>query len=265
MIRSIIALTFAACFGLVLHAETVADPADFKRSGGRPLFSGPQSGEKLPPLTLTGIGGKFDGKVFDPIEIAKGKPQLLVLMDDSDVGGKTSYYLDRFAKQVAKNSEGALFTTLVLLGDDPAVMESRINQYRKYVGDQLTIGYSKLGRDGPGNYGLNRQVPVTMIIAKRGVVVHNFAFQNHVFQIDPFMAGAVAEAMNVKRKTMASWLAEADKTKMTTKSMTGAWIGWAKEASPEEVEEALKSKKFRDLPMRDQKEIKEAIQNFAKK
>ena len=43
----------------------VKDPTSFGTSKAKPLFSGPQAGEKLPPLMATGIRGRTKGKTFD--------------------------------------------------------------------------------------------------------------------------------------------------------------------------------------------------------
>ena len=69
------------------HIE-VKDPTLFGQSEENKIFSGPQPGEKLPALTVTGIGGRIDGTTFDITTKADGKPLVLFLQDTNDVGVK---------------------------------------------------------------------------------------------------------------------------------------------------------------------------------
>ena len=60
----------------------------------------------------------------------------------------------------------------MFLSDDPAALK----QITQHVPENVLVGISPDGREGPGNYGLNRNVAQTIIIAKDGKVLHNFAF-----------------------------------------------------------------------------------------
>ena len=72
-------------------------------------------------------------------------------------------------------------------------------------------GVSKDGRDGPGAYGLNRNVSMTVIVAKDGKVTRNFVFPQSMLYPDPHVLGALAEVLGEKRETMSAWLNEAPK------------------------------------------------------
>ena len=52
----------------------VKDPTLLESSEENKIFSGPQPGEKLPSLTITGIGGRIDGTTLDITPKADGKP-----------------------------------------------------------------------------------------------------------------------------------------------------------------------------------------------
>ena len=45
-----------------------------------PVFSGPQPGEELVPFQVVAVYGEKAGTEFDPIEMAGGKPTLLVFV-----------------------------------------------------------------------------------------------------------------------------------------------------------------------------------------
>src|SRR2546430_10280987 len=64
--------------GLLSLALLASAPA----RGDEPVFSGPQSGEKLPPFTMTGVFDESAGKKIDLVSTAGGKPILLGRVDD---------------------------------------------------------------------------------------------------------------------------------------------------------------------------------------
>ncbi len=70
------------------------------------------------------------------------------------------------------------------------------------------IGYAPEGRDGPGAYGLDRNVPMTIILADaEGKVLYNFPF----LEIPPdvpnaHVLGGMAGVVGEDRETIDSWL-----------------------------------------------------------
>ena len=267
MARHFTLLALAICCMLqssLVGQEIVKDPTQFYASGKR-LFSGTQRGEKLPQLNVVGVGGDLNKKEFDAAAFTDDSPVLLAFIDDSELGGKTTYYLGKLSDAIKSNASKRLRIVLVYVGDDPEKIQKEVAGVRKYLPMKLTIAYSRDGRDGPGALGLNRNVPVTMILAHQRKVLHNFAFGQHVFQIDPHVAGAVAEAVGADHKTLAKWLTKGDKkdSMMNKMSVVNAWVGWAKNAKSDEIADALKSDKFADLSENQQLAIKKAIRKLA--
>ena len=64
----------------------VADPTGFNTSKANKVFSGPQPGEKHPPLQATGIRGGAKDVTCDLIAGADGRLHVLLLQDESGVG-----------------------------------------------------------------------------------------------------------------------------------------------------------------------------------
>jgi len=183
----------------------VKDPAGFAKLQGEPLFSGPQPGEKLPPFAATGVGGTIDGKEFDPAALAGDKPQVLVFQDDSRVGLRGLYGLKNSLSRIANESDEGLRLAAVFLSDDASSILERV---ARLASEDFLIGVSKDGRDGPGAYGLNRNVAQTIIIAKDGKVLYNFPFAQPLLYPDPYVLGAIAEVLGEDRETLAKWLIE---------------------------------------------------------
>ena len=182
----------------------IADPKNFSMPEDKQIFSGPQPGEKLPPLKATGIRGAAKGKTFDFIAKADGQPLVLLLQDESGVGLRGLYDISRIVEKISKESKQKLQMSVVFLSDDPAALK----QITRHVPENVLVGISPDGREGPGNYGLNRNVSQTVIIAKEGKVLYNFAFAQPLLFADPHVLGAVADVIQEQPETFAKWLNE---------------------------------------------------------
>ena len=182
----------------------IADPKNFSTSQEKQIFSGPQPGEKLPPLKATGISGVAKGKTFDFIAKADGQPLVLLLQDESGVGLRGLYDISRMVEKISNESKQKLQMSVVFLSDDPAALK----QITRHVPENVLVGISPDGREGPGNYGLNRNVAQTIIIAKEGKVLHNFAFTQPLLFADPHVLGAIAAVIQEQPETVAKWLNE---------------------------------------------------------
>lgn len=192
------------------HSENVEvkNPAEFKKVQGATLFSGPQPGEKLPPLMAKGINGDVKGKTYDVIAKADGQLLVLFLQDESGLGLRGLLGISRLLVQIAEKSEQKMLMSAVFLGDTPDTVENQASKLVSHVPSGVLLGISQDGREGPGSYGLNRSVAQTVIIAKDGKVLYNFAFTQPMLHPDPYLLGAVGEAIGVKPVTLEKWLNE---------------------------------------------------------
>ena len=186
----------------------VKNPAEFKKVQGATLFSGPQPGEKLPPLMAKGINGDVKDKTYDVIAAADGQVLVLFLQDESGLGLRGLLGISRLLVQTAEKSKQAMHISAVFLGDTPDTVENQASRLVSHIPSGVLLGVSQDGREGPGSYGLNRNVAQTVIIAKDGKVLHNFAFTQPMLRPDPYLLGAVGDAIGVKPATLEKLLNE---------------------------------------------------------
>ena len=186
----------------------VKNPAEFKKVQGATLFSGPQPGEKLPPLMAKGINGETKDKIYDVIAKADGELLVLFLQDETGLGLRGLLGVSRLLVQTAEKSKQPMHISAVFLGDTPDTLENQAGRLVPHIPNGVSLSISQDGREGPGIYGLNRNVAQTVIIAKDGKVLHNFAFTQPMLQPDPYVLGAVGEAIGVKPTTLEKWLNE---------------------------------------------------------
>ena len=184
----------------------VKSPETLKKSDENPLFSGPQPGEKLPPLMAKGINGETKDKTSDFIAKADGQLLVLFLQDESGLGLRGLVGISRLLVQIAGKSKQKMHIDVVFLGDTPDTLAKQASKIVPHVPSNVLLGISPDGREGPGSYGLNRSVAQTVIIAKDGKVLHNFAFTQPMLHPDPYVLGAVADAIGVKPPTLEKWL-----------------------------------------------------------
>jgi len=187
---------------------TVKDPAAFSAKG-KPIFSGPQAGEKLPKCMAIGLAGENKGKEFDPTASGTNGLQVIFFEDESGVAIRGLFGVSDAVGKINRKSKKDIHTAVVFLSDD----EQKIEQFARVFPRLLergvdSISFSKDGRDGPGAYGLDRNVSQTVILAKEGKVVRNFAFPQGMLYADAHLLGGIAELVGEDRETVAAWLAE---------------------------------------------------------
>lgn len=147
-----------------------------------PVFSGPQVGEKLPPFKVRGVFDQTAGKDLDFVSQAAGKPILLIFVHDVN---RQSISMTRILSQYATSrAQDGLVTGVVWLDDDATAAESTLKRIRHALAPQAPTGISIDGREGPGSYGLNRNVTLTILVGKEGKVTGNFALIQPSLQVD---------------------------------------------------------------------------------
>jgi len=149
---------------VLLFAAALAD---------EPLFSGPQPGEKLPGFKVDVVVNAGAGKQIDPVREANKGPLVLVFVHElTRPAMQLIRPIDTFGDRWKK--EG-LTTHLVWLSSD----RTKTEEYLKRAGTaslQLKSPASVYsGLEGPDNFGLNRKVTLTVLVAKDDKVTASFA------------------------------------------------------------------------------------------
>jgi len=148
-----------------------------------PVFSGPQVGEKLPGFQVRSLDGERAGQELDLVALADGKPVLLIFVHEiTRPGLGLTNTVMRFA---ASRAESGLLAGCVFLTDDVTKTETWAKRVRSNLfikGTWATVSLD--GLEGPGAYGLNRNVTLTVVIAQQNRVTANFALVQPSEQAD---------------------------------------------------------------------------------
>lgn len=153
-----------------------------------PVFSGPQPGEKLPSFKVTGVRGEFKEKEVDFISLSAGKPVVLFFFHEYT---RPAFGLARTLTRLYTSSKAkkGMRVALVFLSDDPAEKMKWAQKVQKYFPEDVLLGVSRDGREGPGAYGLNRKVTLTLLVGKEGQATASFAL------IQPALSQAILDAI----------------------------------------------------------------------
>lgn len=169
-----------------------------------PVFSGPQPGEKLPALTVVdaqvspGVpAGAAKAQPYDLVARAEGRPSIYIFIHDllSNRSDEPSlglaYMLSHYA---AKREDTGLIRSVVYLTDDVAALNAFLTKVRRALpkkGTPLTI--CTQGLEGPGAWGLNHNLRMTVVIANKNLVTASFAIQQPGVAVDaePILAELV--------------------------------------------------------------------------
>lgn len=181
---------------LCLFAALTNLHADDKTPDDKP-FSGPQVGEKLMPFKMRGVYDADAGKELDVITRAAGKPIVLVFVHEVNRPsiGFTRILMDFVGEQAKKDMHGGV----VWLSADATEAENALKRMRQALPKNVPIGISPDGKEGPGAYGLNRNVSLTILVAKDNKVTANFALVQPSVQADlPRVLEKVAAAIGEK-------------------------------------------------------------------
>ena len=195
MIKRFLCLVLMFCF---LFACSVAQAEDNEEE----IFSGPQPGEKLVPFKMRGVFDDSAGKDIDIVAQADGKPVLLVFFHKKT---RPAFGLaNSVMRYAAKRSKDGLHSGVVFLTDDATETENWMKVVRRHFATGPLYGISLDGVEGPGAYGLNRNVTLTVLVAKDGKVTANFALVQPSLQADgPKIGKALADVLGGKPPTVA--------------------------------------------------------------
>jgi hypothetical protein len=164
-----------------------------------PVFSGPQAGEALTPFKAVAFSGPRAGREVElPGEFA-GKPTVLVFVHEiTRPALQLIRPVDHYA---ARWADLGLNSRVVWLAADPAQAEQFLERARNSLNLKSPVVIALGGAEGPGNYGLNRNVTLTILVADGGKVAANFAIVQPNETDAPEVLAAVARLVGMPAPT----------------------------------------------------------------
>jgi hypothetical protein len=164
--HSLLWLAACVCVGAYSAlAEQPREPA---------VFSGPQAGERLRSFEAVLVYGERAGKTVDVIQLSQNRPTMLIVVNGSN---RPAARLSRILMNFAEMRGAKLFAAVVYLDGDQSAATEQLQRAVSWWKVAGPVGVSVDGADGPGGYGFNRNVNVTVLVASEGRVTANFALK----------------------------------------------------------------------------------------
>lgn len=184
----------------------IAAPADWIKDLEEPIYSGPQPGEKVLPLTVINLRGSKAGQEFDPVKLAGDKLHLMFFVSESRTFGRFLGQLRNQLQTIEANSKQPWAMSVIVSTDDVNEAEKSFAILDERYPKNLLVGVSKDGAAGPPAYGLDKNLTATVIVAKNGNVLHNLPYVGNAFYTQPHILGAIAEAMKIDHDTLRKYI-----------------------------------------------------------
>ena len=176
------------CILIGLTALVACTPLAVPSHADESVLSGPQKGELLPPLPVLAWTSDADVNEVDFVGRADGQPVLFVFLHERTrpAAALTRVLMNYGEMRIADG----LFPAVIRLTDDPSTVARQLRPRQDWDAES---GVSPDGLEGPGSYGLNRNVSVTVLVGNKGRVTASFALvQPSVTDADSIISEIVA-------------------------------------------------------------------------
>jgi hypothetical protein len=138
------------------------------------VYSGPQVGEPLPPLPIRLVLDDDPSKTIDAAETTMMMPHRVVMVVHQLTRPSVAF-VRALGNYAASRRLDGVAVSLVFLGEDATELAASVRRAQRALPQGCQIGLSPDGLEGPGAYGLNRNVTLTLIVASKGTVTYNAA------------------------------------------------------------------------------------------
>ena len=116
----------------------------------------------------------------------------------------------------ATRQADGLKTSVVFLGGDATELAGTVRRARHALPDKVTIGISTDGLEGPGAYGLNREVTLTVLLASEGKVKFNAALIDPSIPVElPKALSAICDAVGGQPPSVESLMGRTETSRST--------------------------------------------------
>jgi hypothetical protein len=151
-------------------------------------------GEKLTPFVGKAMLGDEAGKEFDLVKTAAGGPVAIVFVHE--VNRPSVGLAKAIGSYAATRKADGLTAGVVFLTADATATGDWMKLAAHALPSGLPVGISPDGLEGPGAYGLNRKVTMTILVGREGKVTANFALVQPSIQADgPKIGQAIVDCL----------------------------------------------------------------------
>ena len=155
------------------------------------VYSGPQPGEKVTPFVAVDVTGSSAGKEREVLAGRDATATAVVFVHGIE---RSIVPLLTVVDEYGHAKRDSLTTEFVFLSDDRAASEKRLPLVAQSLRMRCAMSLSVDGPEGPGNYGLNKDCLMTIVVTKDRQVTANFALVQPGIADAPAVIKAIASA-----------------------------------------------------------------------
>lgn len=200
------------------------------------VFSGPQPGEKITPFKAIYVRGPAAGQEASLLNELNGRPIVLLFVHGIE---RSMAPLMTAIDQYASEKKDLLHAAFVFLSSDRVTSEKQLPAVGQSLRLQSPMTLSLDGAEGPGNYGLNKNCLLTLVVAKENKVVANFALVQPGIADAPKVIEALAKAcgdnhppsveeLRMRRQALTGGPMARARDAATPMASSGAKVNWNK-------------------------------------
>jgi len=208
------------------------------------IFSGPQTGEAMPELAAL----QLMEESTEPVSIVPGAAEKLQMMIFVHERTRPAFGLLRGLATWSKELGEKIDSSVVFLTDNVGETRQWSVNARRAIPDGARMFVSADGIEGPGAWGLNRNVTMTIVLGRDGKTLDNFAIvQPSALDDMTRVSASIAKVLGIDSPTgeqLANWLGQramngrAAPATVDIRPLLAPVI--QKNATPEKVEAAAK-------------------------
>ena len=155
------------------------------------VFSGPQPGERTSGFKVAVMSADSAQKERDPVTENQSRPVTLVFLHALE---RSLVPLLRVIDEYGAQRHEQLRTEIIFLAGDRLAGLERMKAASQSLRLKSSVGLSLDGAEGPGNFGLNKECMMTIIVANENRVTANFALVQPGIADAPKVLAAMAKA-----------------------------------------------------------------------
>ena len=188
--RLLAVIALVSVWHIPAHAQNDED--------NKTIYSGPQTGEKLPGFVMKGAFGESEGKEINLVKTADGNPIVVIFVHERS---RPAFGLANVIMKYCLEHKDDVTRGICFLSADPTETQTWLGRIKNYFPKGTPVGISHDGVEGPGAYGLNRNVALTILVGKENKTTASFALVQPSLQADgPKVLAEIAKAIGTDQK-----------------------------------------------------------------
>ncbi len=154
------------------------------------VASGPKEGEKLEDFKVFSVTGLVEGKEASYVKERKDEPTVYLFVQHEHFSRPMARFMKAIDGDSKEVSEKVKVVAIWLTEKPDAVKEHlpRVNMSLQFANTSLAVFE---GKSGPNGWSINSDAHITVVVASKGKVTANFAFQT----VNETDAGKVKDAI----------------------------------------------------------------------